>query len=34
MGTIADKSGNYRRPVGTIDDGKKTHKTLEKIIPK
>jgi hypothetical protein len=33
-GTIDDKTGNYRRALGTIDDGKKTHKTQEKATPK
>jgi hypothetical protein len=33
-GTIDDKPGNYRRALGTIDDGKKTHKTQEKKPPK
>jgi hypothetical protein len=33
-GTIDDKTGNYRRAPGTIDDGKKTHKTQEKPTPK
>jgi hypothetical protein len=33
-GTIDDKTGNYRRALGTIDDGKKTHKTQEKTTPK
>ena len=33
-GTIDDKTGNYRRAPGTIDDGKKTHETQEKTHPK
>lgn len=33
-GTIDDKTGNYRRALGTIDDGKKAHKTQEKSTPK
>ena len=34
VGTIDDKTGNYRRAPGTIDDGKKTHKPQEKPTPK
>ncbi|MGK5008923.1 hypothetical protein [Janthinobacterium sp. MDB2-8] len=34
MGTIDDKTGNYRRAPGTIDDGKKTHETKGKTHPK
>lgn len=34
VGTIDDKTGNYRRALGTIDDRKKPHKTQEKTTPK
>jgi hypothetical protein len=34
VGTIDDNTGNYRRAPGTIDDGKKMHKTQEKPTPK
>jgi hypothetical protein len=33
VGTIDDKTGNYRRAPGTIGDGRKTHETKEKTHP-
>ena len=34
VGTIDDKTGNYRRAPGTIDDSKKTHETKGKFTQK